>query len=159
MTAVMTLAEPYATRSVRCLTLLVIDGWRLKVYGIAYRSESPTQALVDAAVAAARKQLPRPAVSSDRYGVGFVGVHDGRGANFVFVDWWANEDELHHHAWLSSKEEPGRLRATGSDDFTACAWDLAVIGHERAAWVRHVLARAQGPDIDAYLADRLSGDI
>jgi len=59
------------------------------------------------------------------------------------VDWWANEDELHHHAWLSSKEEPGRLRATGRD-FTACAWDLAVIGHERGAWIRHVLARA-GP--------------
>jgi hypothetical protein len=136
-----------------------IDGWRLKLYGIAYRSDRPVQALVDAAVAAAQERLPRPAVSDDRYGVGFVGAHDGRGANFVFVDWWANEDELHHHAWLSSKEEPGRLRAIGPDDFTACAWDLAVLGHERAAWVRHVLARAQGPDLDAYLADRLSAEI
>jgi hypothetical protein len=77
----------------------------------------------------------------------------------VFVDWWADEDELHHHTWLSSKEEPGRLRVTGPDDLTACAWDLAVIGHERAAWVRHVLARAQGPDLDAYLADRLHGEV
>lgn len=136
-----------------------MDGWRLKLYGITYRGEHPAQALVDAAVAAARERLPRPAVSSDCYGVGFVGAHDGRGANFVFVDWWGNEDELHHHTWLSSKNEPGRLRPTSPDDLTACAWDLAVIGHERAAWVRHVLARAGGPDIDAYLADGISGHI
>jgi hypothetical protein len=110
-------------------------------------------------VAIAQERLPCPAVTDDRYGVGFVGAHDGRGANFVFVDWWAAEDELHHHTWLSSKEEPGTLRATGPDDFTACAWDLAVIGHERAAWVRHVLARAEGPDIDAYLCDGLDDEI
>jgi hypothetical protein len=90
--------------------------------------------------------------------VGFVGAHDGRGANFVFVDWWANRGRLHHRAWLSSKAEPGGLRATGPDDFTACAWNLAVITHERAAWVRHGLSRAEGPDTDAaYLGDLLGG--
>jgi hypothetical protein len=159
MLPAMRLAEPYAPRAVRCLDLLAFDGWRLKLYGITYRGERPVEALADAAVAAAEESLPRPAISEDRYGVGFVGAHDGRGANFVFVNWWANEDELHHHTWLSSKEEPGSLRATGPDDLTACAWDLAVIGHERVAWVRHVLTRAEGPDLDAYLDDRLDGDV
>ena len=64
MDAVMSLAEPYATRSVRCLDLLTFDGWRLKLYGIAYRGERPVQALVDAAVAAAQERLPRPAVTA-----------------------------------------------------------------------------------------------
>ena len=155
----MRLAETYRARSVRFLDLLSFDGWRLKLYGIAYRGERPAQALVDAAVAAAEERLPRPPVTDDRYGVGFVGAHDGRGANFVFVDWWASEDELPHHAWLSSKEEPGSLRGTDADDFTACAWDLAVIGHERGAWVRHVLARPEGPDLDAYLGDRISAEV
>jgi hypothetical protein len=159
MNGAISLAEPYVRRSVRCLSSLTFDGWRVKLYGIAYRGERPVQALVDAAVAAAQASLPRPAVTHDRYGVGFVGAHDGRGANFVFVNWWANEDELHHRAWLSSKEEPGRLRATGPDDFTACAWDLAVIAHERGAWIRHVLDRAQGPDLDAYLADQLHANV
>jgi hypothetical protein len=157
MHTAISLAEPYAARSIRSLDLLTFDAWRLKVYGITYRSERPVEALVDAAVTAARQCLPRPAIAADRYGVGFVCAHDGRGANFVFVDWWSNEDELHHRAWLSSKDEPGRLRPTGLEDFTACTWDLAVIGHERSAWVRHVLARPQGPDLDAYLADRLNG--
>lgn len=159
MDVVISLAEPYATRSIRYLDLLRFDGWRLKLYGIKYRGERPVQALVEAAVAVAQQRLPRPAVTRSRYGVGFAGAHDGRGANFVFVDWWAEEDELHHHTWLSSKEEPGRLRATGPNDLTACAWDLAVIGHERAAWVHHVLARAQGPNLDAYLADWLEGEV
>ena len=75
------------------------------------------------------------------------------------MDWWENEDELHHHTWFTSHDEPGTLRATAPDDFTACAWDLAVIGHERAAWVRHVLARGEGPDLDAYLSDRLDGEV
>ena len=155
----MRVAEPYAPRSVRCLDLLAFEGWRLKLYGIAHRRERPVQALVDAAVAAAQERLPRPAVTDDRYGVGFVGAHDGRGANFVFVDWWAAEDELHHHTWLSSKQGPGTLRATGPDDFTACAWDLAVIGHERAAWVRKFLPLPEGPDLDAYLDERLDDHI
>jgi hypothetical protein len=153
------LAEPYVTRSIRFLDLISFDGWRLKLYGIAYRGERPVEALVEAAAAAARERVPRPAVTDDRYGVGFVGAHNGRGENFVFVDWWAREDELHHHTWLSSHEEPGRLRATGPDDLAMCAWDLAVIGHERAAWVRHVLTRVEGPDLDAYLGDRLNGEI
>jgi len=159
MDTAMKLAEPYALRPVRFLDLLTLDGWRLKLYGIAYRGERPSQVLVDAAVATAQARLPRPAITSDRYGVGFLGVHDGRGANFVFLDWWENEDELHHVAWRSSKKEPGRLRATGPDDFAACVWDLAVIGHERTTWIRHVLARADGPDVDAYLNDRLQGEI
>jgi hypothetical protein len=83
----MYLSEPYTLRSVRFLDLLTFDGWRVKLYGIAYRAERPGQALVDAAVAAARERLPRPAVTDDRYGIGFVGAHQGRGGNFVFVDW------------------------------------------------------------------------
>jgi hypothetical protein len=153
------LAEPFARRSVRPLDLLTVDGWRLKVYGITYQGQRPVQTLVEAAVAAARERLPCPAVTDDRYGVGFIGAHDGRGANFVFIDWWENEDELHHHTWLSSKGHPGSLRPTTPRDLTACVWDLAVIAHERAAWLRHVLARAKGPDLDGYLEDCLTGSI
>jgi hypothetical protein len=155
MIAAIQLAEPYAARPIRCVDILSFDGWRLKLYGIAYRRERPLDALVEAAVAVAQERVPRPAVAGDRCGVGFVGAHDGRGGNFVFVDWWENEDELHHHTWRATKDAPDELRPTGPDDFAACAWDLAVIGHERDAWVRHVLARPGGPDLEAYLDDRL----
>lgn len=35
-----------------------------------------------------------------------------------------------------------------------CVWELAPFGHERSAWVRHVL-QPETPDLDGYLADVL----
>lgn len=153
------MTERYRTRPVRCLAIEEFDGWRLKVYGIAYGADRPSVELVAAGLAAGRGRLPSPAVTGDRYGVGFLGVHEGRGGNFVFVDWWAQENELHHHVWFSTQAEPTALRAWTPDDPIACAWDLSVVCFERQAWVRHVLARDGGPDLDAYLADQLQADV
>ncbi|MEU8301864.1 hypothetical protein AB0C04_31825 [Micromonospora sp. NPDC048909] len=33
-----------------------------------------------------------------------------------------------------------------------CVWELSVLEHERAAWIRHVLA-PERPDVEAYLVD------
>jgi prepilin-type processing-associated H-X9-DG protein len=136
-----------------------LDGWRIKVYGIAYGRPEPRPELVDAGRAVARERLPRPAVTETRYGVGFLGIHDGRGANFVFVDWWERENELHHHVYFSSPDKPAELRPPADGDPVACTWDLSVVARERDAWVRHVLASVNGPDLDAYLADQHSGQV
>lgn len=154
-----TLGERYSPRPVRPLPLFEVEGWRLKVHSIAYQGELARPELVEAAHRVAAEVLPRPAVGAGRYGVGFLGVHDGRGATFVFVDWWADENELHHHAFTSPLDRPGELVATGMDALIACAWDLAVIGHERAAWVETVMANPGGPDLDAYLARTLTADV
>ena len=36
--------------------------------------------------------------------------------------------------------------------WVGCVWELAPFGHERSAWVRHLLA-PERPDLDGYLAD------
>ena len=118
------LEEPYAPRPISALGVEVIDGWRVKVYGIAYDRPEPRKELVEAALAAAAARLPRPAVTSYWHGAAFLGVHDGRGANFVFVDWWQHENELRHHLYLSPSEAPTELRPAAIDvDPIACAWD------------------------------------
>jgi len=152
------LAEPYATRRVRPLRLERHEGWVLKIYEISYRGPV-SDVLRSAALEVIRKRLPLPAAGGDRYGVGFAGIHQGRGANFVFVDWWAQENELHHNVWFSDSATPGDLRAAGSEDPIACCWDLSVLCHERAAWVRHVLARPDRPGLDGYLADVLDAQV
>lgn len=50
-------------------------------------------------------------VSRDKphYNVGLIGVNDGRGAIFAFVDCWADENELHHHVFVSPKEAVEKL--------------------------------------------------
>jgi hypothetical protein len=152
----MQLLEQYATRPVRPLGLFEHAGWRLEVYGIAYERDLPDAALISAAHDLTRERLPLTDVASEeRYGVGFLGVHEGRGSDFVFLDWWQNENELHQHTWVAPKGRPPAFEYVTPTDLSACVWDLSVICFERQAWVETVLANPAGPDLDAYLARRL----
>ena len=150
------LQEPYEPRPIRFLELWEYAGWRMKVYSIAYGRESARTALIDAAKVVAQQRLPLPAVTNTRYGAGFLGVHDGRGANFVFVDWWANENELFHYPYSSPTDEPDKLAYVGEPGISVCVWDLRVQIHEREAWLACVLQNSAGPDIDGYLAQHLN---
>ena len=153
---VVSLTERYAPRPVVPLGVCRHGDWRLKEYTVAYGRDRARPELIAAAEAAAASTLPVTAVTETRYGVGFLGIHDGRGGNFVFVDWWEHENELHHRVFFSSSDVPGSLRPATSADPIACVWDLSVVAHEREAWIRHVLA-ADAPDLDGYLGDALAG--
>ena len=155
---VIELAEPYIPRPVSALGTWRHGDWRMKRYTIAYRREAARPELIEAAESVAADILPTPAITPTRYGVGFLGIHDGRGAGLVFVDWWENENDLHHHVFLSPDTDPGALRPATPNELVACVWDLSVMTHEREAWMRHVFA-ADDPDLDAYLEDQLEGRI
>lgn len=155
---VIELAEPYIPRPVAALGTWRHGDWRLKEYTIAYRRDAARPELIKAAEAQAARILPTPAITPTRYGVGFLGIYDGRGGNLVFVDWWENENDLHHHVFLSSETDPGALREAKATDLAACVWDLSVMAHEREAWLRHVFA-AEEPNLDAYLENQLHGRI
>ena len=130
----------------------------MKVYGIAYGRPQPRDELLQAAKATARKQLSGSANKHNHYGVGFLGVHDGRGANFVFLDYWADENELHHHVYVSPSGQPTSFEDVTGAGLIACAWDLRVLSFERDSWVEAVLANPAGPDLERYLARRLNED-
>jgi hypothetical protein len=156
---VIELREPYRPRPVRFLEEWRDAGWRLKVYGIAYSGERPRAALVETAKRLARERLPQPAISESRYGVGFLGVHDGRGANFIFIDWWADENELHHHVYCSATDELESLTYVTPTGLSACVWDLRVQSFERDAWLAEVLRNLGGANVEGYMARRLNEDV
>ena len=87
-----------------------------------------------------------------------MGVHEGRGSNLVFVDWWAHENELHHHAWVSPEGEFQHFDYVTPAGLAACVWDLAVIGFERQAWIDAALDTSP-PDYSRYLDAALEGSI
>jgi len=151
--------ERYTPRPVRPRGVETFGDWSLKVYGIAHEADEPGPALVEAALDIAESALPETAFDDDRYGLGFLGIHEGRDGNFVFVSWWENENELHHRVFFSSLQRPGQLRPARPDEPIACVWDLSVIAHEREAWVRHMLANPRGADAGAYLVDALNANI
>jgi hypothetical protein len=149
--------EPYVRRPVRPLEVWEIDGWKVKAYSIAFRSERARTELVDAMRRLVSGRLPRPAVSAAHHGTAFACAHDGETGEFVFLCWWENENELAHVVWGGARGDG--LRERGTHQTRSCVWEAAVICHERAAWVRHVLANPAGADLGAYLADVLSDDV
>lgn len=151
------LVEKHVARPIRFQEIWEADGWRLKVYGIAYRRPAPRRELVVVAKRLALVALPQPPEAGNRYGVGFLGAHDARGGCYVFIDWWADENELHHHPFLGPSPED--LRPVRPDESIACVWDLAVIDFERRAWLETVLKNSGAPDLDAYLSAQLKGEV
>jgi hypothetical protein len=153
------LEEAYRRRPVRFLDYWRLDGWTLKVYGIAYQGERPGDALLAAARQVAATRLQQSAADSNHYHLGFVGIHQGKTGNFVFVDWWADENELHHHVYVSPADNPEALEYRTPSGLSACVWDLRVIGHEREAWLQAVLKAYPQPDGQAYLTNVLNADV
>lgn len=148
--------QPYEPRAFRFLELLRIGDWRMKLYGITYRGERPRAELIEAATRIAAQQLAQEKI--DNYRVGFIGVHDGCKAAFVFVDFWGNENELFHRVFISRSNDSQSLVPAQSSDSSVCVWDLHLQAFERAAWIKHVLAKSDAPDFDAYLAAHLHAD-
>lgn len=151
------LTGPYQPRSIRCQGVIAVDGWSLKLYGIAFSGELPRPSLTDSIRQKAEQVLPQPPVTDSRYGVGFVCAHQGRTCDVAFVDWWEREDELHHHMFIAAPGGP--LRRATADDLTACTWDLAVMGFERNAWLETVLKNHGTPRFDEYLELQLNATV
>jgi hypothetical protein len=150
--------QPYRPRPIRFLERWHCLDWRIKVYGIAFERLAPRPELIAAAKAAAADRLRRVAIDSPNYRLGFLGVHDGKTANFVFLDWWAEENELHHHVYVSPSDRPRDLEYRTPTGLAACVWDLRVMAFERDAWLETVLRNPSGPDFEAYLNRRLNED-
>lgn len=148
----------YHPRPVRSLGVWEEDGWRIKLYAMAASEREPSAALLEAARECARRHLPRPASTATRYGVGYLGIHECDGADYGFLGWWERNNELYHHLLSTHPDDPTAFDDTtaGAGGATGCVWELAVLVHERAAWIRHAM-QASGRDLDAYLADHLDG--
>jgi hypothetical protein len=135
--------------------VIELAGFRLKLIAIVAQGGDADSALVAAAELTAASHLREHPTRHEHYGVGFLGVHDGQGANQVFLDLWINRNELTHTVWISPKNNPGALTHPPEDHNSVCVWDLAVQAFEREAWLRHVLRNSAGPDLDAYVGERI----
>jgi hypothetical protein len=149
------LLEPYSTRRIRFLDLWDVDGWRIKLYGIRYKGDSPDPMLVERAKALAARELASFQERVPVYGVGYVGVHDARSGPLAFLDIWANENEIRHFAYTAPESRPDLLHRAQREQVSYCIWDMTLADFERRAWHECMLTNPDGPDMDAYLARRM----
>ncbi|MFI7061535.1 hypothetical protein ACIBL3_11165 [Kribbella sp. NPDC050124] len=147
---------PHQPRTISYLGPREFDGWRVKYYGIA-KSGRPDDALVAAAEHAV-KQLPSFLDDDESYGVGFVIVHEAGHRSYVLIDWWAAQNEIHQRMLSAPGDAPDQL-APHASAAIGCVWELAVTDFERRAWLQHVLANPDGPDLDAYLGASFEAEL
>jgi hypothetical protein len=141
----------YNLRAVTQYGVEKLNGWPTKLYGLAAEGE-PGQELLDAARGVATSTLQAGAGGR----AAFVIAHRARPACFVLVYWWTSEVDLSLAYFRSPLDEPAEL--TRMPEYaTGCVWELAITHHERAAWVRHMLAGGGG--LAGYLADAPPGEV
>lgn len=146
--------ETYKEREIQFKDIQSIKEWKVKRYSIAYNNESFSETLENESLQLLQNVLPK--IDNTNYGVGFMIVHHGKGANFVLIDWWCKENELKHLVYYSSKESPEKLILQNGSSPIACVWDLIVINHERNAWVEHMMT--EKPKFSNYLKNYIHGN-
>jgi hypothetical protein len=95
-------------------------------------------------------------VTSTRYGVGFVVVHEAHSFNTVIVDWWEMVNELRHHVFRASPDAPRSFHEITASGESVCVWELRVQAFERQAWLDTVLEPHTVNAFATYLATRFS---
>ncbi len=141
--------QPYAPRPIRfdgIQTPDVSSGWRLKRYDIWHGDAVFDAGRFEAGTALALAELPAPAVTEMRPGVGFLVAHQGSGMDYLVLGWWDRENELPLRVFVRADDGGTWRPAHGSE--SVCVWDLQVIAHERDAYVETVLG---GGTVAAYL--------
>lgn len=153
----MTLApEPYLPRRIAHLDTWHTAGHAIKTYGIHRDPNRAAPILSDedmAVVRATVQNMLTEHASDDRsHGLGFCIVHIGEEAVWLLLDWWIAGGIVCQRMLSAPLAQPTQF-APVSTPALACVWELAVIAHERDAWVRHMLTAR--PDAPAYLNDVL----
>jgi hypothetical protein len=150
----------YKPRAVRKLGLIEHDGWAIKTYSISVKNK----VVKDELLGFAKGQLSEWLKKSNNYNlptykIATMIIHEGREGIFTLLNWWVGDNMIQNHVYFSTYEEPEKFESFSENGMMACIWELAVIWHDRNAWIKHVLSKIENPDYAAYLNDYLNGDV
>ena len=143
--------DPYISRPIKFIDQVNSEGWRIKIYGISAKSLPLPKEVVSEGIKNVLPHLPQPALTEQRYGVGFLIIHHGTMRNWYLLDWWEEEDIIHHKLFSSPLDAPGSISTELDKTLIACVHELRVINFESEAWIKTVLCRDANPSFDRYL--------
>ena len=146
-------AGRFASRPTHPLGVATHRAWRIKWYGITVAGTPLDDRLRAAAGELVTLAVPAPPPGEP--GVGFAILHQGAEAVWLLLDLWSG-DIVSQLIWRAPLDQSDRFEPVPAGGPTACVWELVVHGHERHAYVRHVLDRPDDPDAEGYLADTVT---
>ncbi len=146
----------YVERPIEFIEQVSSSGWQIKVYAISATSLPLPRETVSQAIKHALPQLPQPAVTEQRYGVGFLIIHQGMQRNWILLDWWEGEDIMHHKLFSSPLDDPGNITPEPDKSLIACVHELRIVTFESEAWIKTALCGDDKPGFEDYLGLRLN---
>lgn len=87
------------------------------------------------------------------HGVGFGIVHLARDGDYVLFSRWYDRNMLKHRVYRAQVDEAGttQLHSMRDTDIAACVWEMALMAHERDAWVEAMSRGLDSAALEAYL--------
>ena len=150
----------FTERFLRTPGVVEIAGRQVKRYHVNVADADIDEGVQRAAYAFLPRLLPEP--DGQTPPASFAVLHRGAGsaAYLLSYSWvWDNVIECRTAsagvALLGGEDENPENFAELGRPWIGCVWELPPLGHERSAWVRHMLAPPR-PDLAAYLADTLA---
>ncbi|SRR6266487_3897104 len=150
---------PFTERFLRTPGVIEVSGRQVKRYHVSTVDAEIEGGVQRAAYELLPALLPEP--DGETPPATFAVLHRGRGgaAYLNAYSWvWGNVIECRTAAagvpFLGCPDEDPERFAELARPWIGCVWELPPLGHERSAWVRHVLAPDE-PDLPGYLADLL----
>ena len=151
-------SEKYSARKINFVGIHSNNGWQLKTYNILYKDRVIDDELVGFAQEFAVKVLPQPATTTNRYGLGFVSIHQGKTYDFVAIGYWLYDTELKLTTYLRGSSTSKELQAVASDEISHDIWDIRLMSFEAESWAKHMLMNTTA-EPEKYLTDVLIEEI
>lgn len=162
--------RPYQKRKITFQRLVSKNDWTLKLYQITCNeTEIITPECEKAATAAAFDFIATPRSAHvaagidwsaiDNYKLGSLIIHKGADAVFALLDYWAGENMIVHQTWVAPINSPEKFDNISESGLCLCVWELAVVQHEREAWIKHIYNAECLPNINDFLADTLTTSV
>jgi hypothetical protein len=146
------------TKQVRVRPRITIGERRFKRYHVNADGSEIPQEIQEAAYAFVPRLLPD--FDDDTEPAGFIVLHHGPNGVYLNVYCWVWDNVVHARTATAGEPYFGCVPGNLTDfheieqPLVGCVWELAALGHEPVAWMRHVFG-ADRPDVHAYLADVL----
>lgn len=154
----MQINSPYQQRPVRFLEIHQHSDWKIKLYSISVKNEFVSAENVQNAKQQLGFWLSKNSNSGlETYNIATLILHEGKEGCFAVINWWLDENMLQNFVYLSENGKDYKLFS--ANGITTCVWEMAVLWHERNAWVKHVLLKNENPDFIAYLNEQLNENI
>ncbi|MFN0189730.1 MAG: hypothetical protein ACKVQV_13600 [Bacteroidia bacterium] len=153
----MKINSPYQSRPIRFVERYHHKDWQVKIYSISIFDEYVSNKNIEEA----KLKLDEWLGKSNDYGLATYKIatlilHVFKDGCYAIINWWTGENMLQNFVYLKEDEE---YKIYSDRGITTCVWEMAVLWHERNAWVKHVLTKNENPDFEGYLNEQLNQDV